>query len=278
MVGFNFNTSVYVAYIFFKCCDLLISLFKFHSFITTMFKSLSIFSLYRLVRLTSPNLNYLIGSGAILLYLAIIVTVLPAKSAVFAGVLCNLRVWLTGFGYSLCYGTILVKMWRVYYIFSNPFAQRIMVHKMNNNYYYYFVEILLSSNYKTVFASTTTKCNIAITISILALICAHCDDPCSNYMTVLTSTISNSDHSIIIIIINSCTDLCLLQEPRDWILALMVVFLIMLDLVLLVVFSVVEWEREDLDAFRVLDQEHAATLEGVSETRLPLAIDFEYSL
>jgi gamma-aminobutyric acid type B receptor len=73
-----------------------------------------------LIRLSSPNLNYLIGSGAILLYLAIIVTVLPADTAVFSSVVCNLRVWLTGFGYSLCYGTILVKMWRVYYIFSNP--------------------------------------------------------------------------------------------------------------------------------------------------------------
>ena len=80
--------------------------------------------MFRLIRLTSPNLNYLIGSGAILLYIAIIVTVLPAKSAVFAGILCNLRDWLTGFGYSLCYGTILVKMWRVYYIFNNPSSQK----------------------------------------------------------------------------------------------------------------------------------------------------------
>ena len=88
------------------------------------FPSLSLLSpsssRYRLIRLSSPNLNYLIGSGAILLYLAIIVTVLPADTAVFSSVVCNLRVWLTGFGYSLCYGTILVKMWRVYYIFSNP--------------------------------------------------------------------------------------------------------------------------------------------------------------
>ena len=89
---------------------------------TTLFYNCS------LIRLTSPNLNYLIGSGAILLYLAIIVTVLPATSAVFASVLCNLGVWLTGFGYSLCYGTILVKMWRVYYIFSNPSAQKKAVH------------------------------------------------------------------------------------------------------------------------------------------------------
>ena len=28
--------------------------------------------------------------------------------------------WLTAIGYSLCYGTILTKLGRVYYIFHNP--------------------------------------------------------------------------------------------------------------------------------------------------------------
>jgi len=36
--------------------------------------------------------------------------------------LCNLTPWLTALGYSLCYGTILAKMARVYYIFHNPVA------------------------------------------------------------------------------------------------------------------------------------------------------------
>jgi gamma-aminobutyric acid type B receptor len=82
----------------------------------------------KLIRLTSPNLNYLIGSGAILLYIAIIVTVWPATTATVSSVMCNLQVWLTGIGYSLCYGTILVKMWRVYYIFNNPSTQKKKFH------------------------------------------------------------------------------------------------------------------------------------------------------
>lgn len=130
-----------------------------------------------LIRLTSPNLNYLIGSGAIVLYVAIILTVIPARSAVFAGVLCNLRVWLTGFGLSLCYGTILVKMWRVYYIFSNPSAQK--------------------------------KANL-----------------------------------------------------HDWKLALMVLCFVVIDLVMLVVFSAVEGSKGKLGADRVLDKEHKAITEG----------------
>ena len=79
---------------------------------------------FRLIHLTSPNLNYMFKSGAILLYVAIILTVLPATTSDAAGVLCNLTVWLTTFGYSLCYGTILVKMLRVHHIFNNPSTQK----------------------------------------------------------------------------------------------------------------------------------------------------------
>ena len=89
-------------------------------------------TLCRLIRLTAPNLNYMIGTGATLLYIAIIVAVLPAKSVLLAGITCNLEVWLTGFGYSLCYGTILVKMWRVYYIFNNPSSQKKKVTHVGN--------------------------------------------------------------------------------------------------------------------------------------------------
>ena len=92
--------------------------------IKKQFHTLVTFLHFRLIRLTSPNLNYMIGSGAILLYVAIILTVLPATTSDAAGVLCNLTVWLTAFGYSLCYGTILVKMLRVYHIFNNPSTQK----------------------------------------------------------------------------------------------------------------------------------------------------------
>ncbi len=32
----------------------------------------------------------------------------------------QLDIWLTAVGYSLCFGTIIAKMCRVYYIFNNP--------------------------------------------------------------------------------------------------------------------------------------------------------------
>ncbi len=103
-----------------------------------------------MIRLTSPNLNYIIGVGAILLYVDVYLTVVPTKDKDTVTVLCNVSMllllltfvvvvkraiahlyvlilnivqmtpWLTSLGYSLCFGTMLVKMARVYYIFNHP--------------------------------------------------------------------------------------------------------------------------------------------------------------
>ena len=74
----------------------------------------------RLIRLGSPSLNNLIGIGAIILYVDTAFFVIPTTNLQVVTVLCNLTPWLTALGYSLCYGTILAKMVRVYYIFENP--------------------------------------------------------------------------------------------------------------------------------------------------------------
>ncbi len=36
----------------------------------------------------------------------------------------KLKDWLFIIGYSLCYGTVLAKMYRIYYIFHNPTAKK----------------------------------------------------------------------------------------------------------------------------------------------------------
>ena len=46
----------------------------------------------RIVRLTSPNLNYLIIVGVVLLYMSVFFWVSPAKEEMEATVLCNVRV------------------------------------------------------------------------------------------------------------------------------------------------------------------------------------------
>ncbi|CAI8039800.1 Gamma-aminobutyric acid type B receptor subunit 2 [Geodia barretti] len=74
----------------------------------------------RLIRLSSPNLNYIIGLGAIVLYINVIILVIPAKDANLAAVICNVNPWLISLGYSLCYGIIIIKMIRVWVIFNRP--------------------------------------------------------------------------------------------------------------------------------------------------------------
>ena len=74
--------------------------------------------------LASTKLNYLIIVGAIILYVDIIFTVVPSTDPIVVSFFCNLTSWLSAIGYSLCYGTILVKMTRVYYIFNNPTANK----------------------------------------------------------------------------------------------------------------------------------------------------------
>ena len=83
-----------------------------------------IFPPSRLIRMSSPNLNYLIGGGAIILYVDIYFFTAPTTNPHAVTVLCNLTPWLTALGYSLCYGTILAKMVRVYYIFDKPTPQK----------------------------------------------------------------------------------------------------------------------------------------------------------
>ena len=79
---------------------------------------------YRLIRLSSPNLNYLIGGGAIILYMNTYFFIIPTTDPHAVAVLCNITPWLTALGYSFCYGTILAKMVRVYYIFDKPTPQK----------------------------------------------------------------------------------------------------------------------------------------------------------
>ena len=89
------------------------------SIVDIVFSSLNCYSI---IKLSAPKLNYMIGAGAILLYISIILLVVPAGEgdADLASVLCCMTPWFTAIGYSLCYGTILVKMFRTWYIFNKP--------------------------------------------------------------------------------------------------------------------------------------------------------------
>ena len=89
---------------------------------------------FRVIKLSSPNLNYMIGSGAILLYISIILVAIPLPNANMATSLCLVTPWFTAIGFSLCYGTILAKMLRIWYIFHNPVVKKkqVLTKSLNN--------------------------------------------------------------------------------------------------------------------------------------------------
>ena len=47
---------------------------------------------YRLIRLSSPNLNNIIGIGAVVLYVNVIALVVPTTDMQIAAVLCNVSI------------------------------------------------------------------------------------------------------------------------------------------------------------------------------------------
>ena len=82
--------------------------------------------LHRVVRLTSPNLNYLIIMGAVFIYLSVVFLAMPFLELRLSTIYCNLNYWLFSCGNTLCFAVVLAKVWRVYYIFSDLTPNRMV--------------------------------------------------------------------------------------------------------------------------------------------------------
>ena len=87
-----------------------------------------------MIKLSSPNLNYLVVAGAIILYTSVYLYIFSERAGLHDA-LCNVRKvklnvvifmitqlqqWTFSLGYNLCFAVILAKTWRIYHIFSNP--------------------------------------------------------------------------------------------------------------------------------------------------------------
>lgn len=83
-----------------------------------------VFRQRKYIRLTSPNLNYLIVLGCALLTISVYCYTYPALNENVLYGMCIVRAYTQAVGYSLCFGTICAKMWRVYFIFHNPSPNR----------------------------------------------------------------------------------------------------------------------------------------------------------
>ena len=73
------------------------------------------------MKLGSPYVNILIIAGAVVYYVMVIIFGVDENVASYSTVdgLCHAKIWLAAIGFSLLYGTIFAKTWRVYYIFSH---------------------------------------------------------------------------------------------------------------------------------------------------------------
>ena len=76
---------------------------------------------FRLVKLGSPYVNIIIIAGAVVFYVVVILFGVDENVASDSTVdgLCHARIWLVAIGFSLLYGTIFAKTWRIYYIFNH---------------------------------------------------------------------------------------------------------------------------------------------------------------
>ena len=73
------------------------------------------------MKLSSPYVNIMIVAGAVLFYVTVIIFGVDENIASYSTVdrLCHTRIWLVAIGFSLLYGTIFAKSWRIYHIFNH---------------------------------------------------------------------------------------------------------------------------------------------------------------
>ena len=73
----------------------------------------------------------MIIAGAIVFYTTVILFGVDESIASFSVVdgLCHARVWLCVIGFSLLFGTIFAKAWRIYYIYNNSRLNKTVVSK-----------------------------------------------------------------------------------------------------------------------------------------------------
>ncbi|KAL5499598.1 hypothetical protein EMCRGX_G011046 [Ephydatia muelleri] len=81
----------------------------------------------KIVQLSSPVLCSIVCMGCMMLYISVFFLAIQSKETSSATVICNLRVWLWGIGYSLAFGPILGKIFRIYFIFNYRHANNLNI-------------------------------------------------------------------------------------------------------------------------------------------------------
>nr|XP_006824877.1 PREDICTED: gamma-aminobutyric acid type B receptor subunit 2-like [Saccoglossus kowalevskii] len=81
----------------------------------------------RLIKMSSPNLNNVIIIGCVLIYVMVSLLGIDRNILHYDSqleVLCQIRMWILAFGFTLSFGAMFSKTWRVYTIFTNKTLQK----------------------------------------------------------------------------------------------------------------------------------------------------------
>ena len=79
------------------------------------------FSIFSQIKMSSPNMNNLIITGCILSYTSVIVLGLDSHITSIEAFpyICTARAWMVMWGFTLSFGSMFSKTWRVHSIFTN---------------------------------------------------------------------------------------------------------------------------------------------------------------
>ena len=96
------------------------------SFVAAMFIINSYFRNHRVIKASSPCINNIILLGTFLGFISIILIVLMATNYLndqVRSLFCNMSVWLVNLTFTIAFGSLLTKTWRVYAVFRNPWTK-----------------------------------------------------------------------------------------------------------------------------------------------------------
>lgn len=89
-----------------------------------------IYRKHKVIKASSPYLNFVIALGCIMGFLSIIFMSTETLKAYFKVefsfflFFCNIRLWLLAIGFTLAFGALFAKTWRIYVIFRNPWKRK----------------------------------------------------------------------------------------------------------------------------------------------------------
>ena len=85
---------------------------------------------HKVIKASSPYLNFVIALGCIMGFLSVIFMSTETLKAYFSVkfsfslFFCNIRLWLLTIGFTLAFGALFAKTWRIYVIFRNPWKKK----------------------------------------------------------------------------------------------------------------------------------------------------------